>query len=290
MGSINVALLVVDKDLVVEFANPAYYAAFGTSAAKTIGHRLFHDHEALLADDRLQALLTAVAEHGVTVDRYSANAQRADGNPSAVNIAAKRIRRQGISTDRTLILISDVTEEARERTQSFNEVERSHAQIVEINHRVKNNLGSVLAMLRMEHRLVRGTKAAGILERIALRVESIATLYELLAINSNTGSIQLLAYFRSLGGSIEKVAGAEDGGWTITVTGDDALLNVEEAINIGAVVNELVANAAKYAFRRMPVGGRISIDGGLSSQYVSALLMAAPLADAPVDIVLTGDQ
>ncbi|MCR9122637.1 MAG: 3-phosphoshikimate 1-carboxyvinyltransferase [Phyllobacteriaceae bacterium] len=37
-------------------------------------------------------------------------------------------------------------------------------------------------------------------------------------------------------------------------------------------------------------GGRISIDGGLSSQYVSALLMAAPLADAPVDIVLTGDQ
>lgn len=37
-------------------------------------------------------------------------------------------------------------------------------------------------------------------------------------------------------------------------------------------------------------GGRIAIDGGLSSQYVSALLMAASLADAPVDIVLTGDQ
>jgi 3-phosphoshikimate 1-carboxyvinyltransferase len=37
-------------------------------------------------------------------------------------------------------------------------------------------------------------------------------------------------------------------------------------------------------------GGRIAINGGLSSQYVSALLMAAPLADAPVDIVLTGDE
>lgn len=42
--------------------------------------------------------------------------------------------------------------------------------------------------------------------------------------------------------------------------------------------------------RGMLPGGRIAIDGGLSSQYVSALLMAAPLADAPVDIVLTGDE
>ena len=36
-------------------------------------------------------------------------------------------------------------------------------------------------------------------------------------------------------------------------------------------------------------GGTIEIDGGLSSQYVSALLMVAPLADGPVDIRLTGE-
>jgi len=35
--------------------------------------------------------------------------------------------------------------------------------------------------------------------------------------------------------------------------------------------------------------GRITIDAGLSSQYVSALLMAAPVSDGPVDIVMTGD-
>ncbi len=36
-------------------------------------------------------------------------------------------------------------------------------------------------------------------------------------------------------------------------------------------------------------GGRYEIDGGLSSQYVSALLMAAPMANSAVDVVLTGD-
>lgn len=35
--------------------------------------------------------------------------------------------------------------------------------------------------------------------------------------------------------------------------------------------------------------GRVEIDGSLSSQYVSALLMAAPFGSGPIDVVLTGD-
>jgi 3-phosphoshikimate 1-carboxyvinyltransferase len=34
--------------------------------------------------------------------------------------------------------------------------------------------------------------------------------------------------------------------------------------------------------------GRVEIDGGLSSQYVSALLMAAPFGEGPIEIALTG--
>jgi 3-phosphoshikimate 1-carboxyvinyltransferase len=34
--------------------------------------------------------------------------------------------------------------------------------------------------------------------------------------------------------------------------------------------------------------GRVEIDGGLSSQYVSALLMAAPFGTGPIDVALTG--
>lgn len=34
--------------------------------------------------------------------------------------------------------------------------------------------------------------------------------------------------------------------------------------------------------------GRVEIDGGLSSQYVSALLLAAPFGDGPIEVALTG--
>ena len=36
--------------------------------------------------------------------------------------------------------------------------------------------------------------------------------------------------------------------------------------------------------------GRVEIDAGLSSQYVSALLMAAPLGDGPIEVALTGSD
>lgn len=36
--------------------------------------------------------------------------------------------------------------------------------------------------------------------------------------------------------------------------------------------------------------GRVEIDGGLSSQYVSALLMVAPLGDGPIEVALTGPE
>ena len=36
--------------------------------------------------------------------------------------------------------------------------------------------------------------------------------------------------------------------------------------------------------------GRVEVDAGLSSQYVSALLMAAPLGDGPIEVALTGTE
>ncbi len=36
--------------------------------------------------------------------------------------------------------------------------------------------------------------------------------------------------------------------------------------------------------------GRVEIDGGLSSQYVSALLMTAPFGDGPIEVALTGTE
>jgi len=91
------------------------------------------------------------------------------------------------------------------------------------------------------------------------------------------------------------LAASVDG--TVVIDGDDhmrkrpirPLVDALQAIGVDAQAPTGCPPVTVRGKGALP-GGRISIDGGLSSQYVSALLMAAPLADAPVDVVLTGDQ
>ncbi|KAJ3335757.1 3-dehydroquinate dehydratase (3-dehydroquinase) [Gonapodya sp. JEL0774] len=71
---------------------------------------------------------------------------------------------------------------------------------------------------------------------------------------------------------------------------------------IGDLVDALNANGCKIAFAEkkgsLPLviqptgfpGGKIALSANISSQYVSAILMAAPYAETPVELTLTGEE
>ncbi len=82
---------------------------------------------------------------------------------------------------------------------------------------------------------------------------------------------------------------------TVVVDGDEhmrkrpiaPLLTALRSIGIDASSETACPPVMVKGTGKIP-GGRIEIDGGLSSQYVSALLMMAACASAPMDIVLVG--
>jgi 3-phosphoshikimate 1-carboxyvinyltransferase len=84
---------------------------------------------------------------------------------------------------------------------------------------------------------------------------------------------------------------------TVVVDGDEhmrkrpiaPLLTALRSIGIDATSENACPPVTVKGSGKIP-GGRIEIDGGLSSQYVSALLMMAPCASAAMDIVLTGNE
>lgn len=91
------------------------------------------------------------------------------------------------------------------------------------------------------------------------------------------------------------VAASVDG--TVVVDGDDhmrkrpirPLVDALVAMDIDAEAPTGCPPVTVRGTGSVPAG-TVTIDAGLSSQYVSALLMLAPLADGPVDVVLSGDQ
>ncbi|GAB5374155.1 MAG: hypothetical protein AcusKO_06170 [Acuticoccus sp.] len=141
-------------------------------------------------------------------------------------------------------------------------VDHANKQVVEINHRVKNNLASILAMMRLEGRDVgRRCRPRAVLTRIALRVcERWAALYDLLALEQAAGADRppdLPHHARPVGR-----ADGRQGPLALDHRRDrrSARRGHRRAVRLGAVVNELVMNAVKYAFDGTGEDGRVLIN------------------------------
>ncbi|MCF3936633.1 ATP-binding protein [Acuticoccus sp. M5D2P5] len=255
VNSLPTAMMVLDGNLIVQYANLAYYQLFGGSEDDTLGQPIFDLQSGIWNDAEIRWLLEAVLPHDVAIKGYLIEQTFPVIGARILNLTAHRVVRNGAGTDQVLIGVEDVTNAEKASRAAEETIQKINAMMTEVHHRVKNNIASILSMLRIEARALDDEIAKDVLDRVALRVESMGSLYELLAVSENSGLVPLLPYFERVCRSIEQVGGANQFGWTIDVKGDAVLVSVDEAISIGAVVNELVANAAKYAFNgRQDIG------------------------------------
>ena len=112
----------------------------------------------------------------VTASGRAPRETEVEGNGSVVQLRSIPLVVGGLRTG-ALILVRDVTElRRRER-----ELMTKDATIREIHHRVKNNLQTVAALLRLQARRLSGPEARAALEEAVRRVGSIAIVHETLS-------------------------------------------------------------------------------------------------------------
>jgi len=112
----------------------------------------------------------------VTASGRAPRETEVEGNGSVVQLRAIPLVVGGLRTG-ALVLVRDVTElRHRER-----ELMTKDATIREIHHRVKNNLQTVAALLRLQARRTEAPEARDALEEAVRRVGSIATVHETLS-------------------------------------------------------------------------------------------------------------
>jgi len=126
----------------------------------------------------------------------------------------------------------------------------------EVHHRVKNNLQMLCDLLYLQMEAVTDGEKAGALQDTYGRIYAIARLHEELYQAMQSGQIRLPAYLGRV------IAGFESLYPAVRVTLDaaetDLALDVDRAIHVGLIANELVTNALKHAFPGRP-GGRIAV-------------------------------
>ncbi|MFD1705002.1 sensor histidine kinase [Methylopila henanensis] len=114
----------------------------------------------------------------------------------------------------------------------------------EIQHRVKNNLQMITALIRMETRKAGGREKDARFDRLAGRVETLGLLYQQLA--EGEDQVDLGSYLSQIASSAMKSQAVEGVRLNHQVDVIPASINV--AMPLGLLVNELVTNALKYAF------------------------------------------
>src|SRR4051795_10050009 len=234
-------LVRLEPDGPIIYASPNALSAFNRLGVT--GNILSEPIDALtstVADDPFDAsdLAAAVAD---AVDGGHPSSTEVEGGGAVILFRALPLRPRG-ETLGALLLMQDVTELRRRDRQILSK----DATIREIHHRVKNNLQTVAALLRLQARRVSMPEARAALEESMRRVQSIALVHETLSVSIDESVDfdeivdRLLVMLSDVMGSASRI--------TVRRSGSFGEIPAEVATALVLVLTELVQNAIEHAF------------------------------------------
>jgi PAS domain S-box-containing protein len=144
-------------------------------------------------------------------------------------------------------VMRDETERERDSSSTRIALSDKEELLKEVHHRVKNNLQVIISLLNLQSRQIDDERVLTLLEESRNRVQSIATIHELIYRADTFASIVLSTYARRLVPDLVNFYGLQDR-VTPEILGDGAALELERAVPFGMLLNELVSNACKHAY------------------------------------------
>lgn len=123
----------------------------------------------------------------------------------------------------------------------------------EIHHRVKNNLQVISGLLELQSKTVNDDAAKDALMEGRNRVRSIALIHQNLYQFENLSSIELKRFVNDLCRQIESVYKKQNK-ITMNINVPVLYLDIDSAVPLGLIMNELLSNSFKYAFNARAAG------------------------------------
>lgn len=136
----------------------------------------------------------------------------------------------------------------RERQQRSLEaaLKRHKVLLTEMNHRVKNSLTLVASLLKLQAGAAANMELSGHLEEASHRVAAIARAHEQLSASSNIDLMDIGAYIKAISTDLDaSVAHCE----VLADVQEGIEVDTNRAVAVALIVNELITNAAKYAYQ-----------------------------------------
>ncbi|MBI3135338.1 MAG: GAF domain-containing protein [Bacteroidetes bacterium] len=141
--------------------------------------------------------------------------------------------------------------------------------IKEIHHRVKNNMQIIISLLNMQANVATSERERAVFEESKDRIRSMALIHERLYLEKDILNISLEEYTRELVQELSASYRTEKP-VEFKVSIDPVQISIDTAIPVGLMLNELITNALKHAFKRK--GGCVEISSTHNPEQIMLIV------------------
>ena len=254
-------LLITDLDDVVLYVNSRISEMTGYAQDEMIGRPAY---ELILPSDQWPDLRQRNQQRSEgRSDCYEMEVVRKDGSRFWIESNAMPYLDGAGEVIGTLGAITDITQRKEAERQLQQSLEDKEVLLKEIHHRVKNNLQVISSLLDLQAQHFSDDRIRAAFTDSQNRIRSMALIHELLYSSTDLAQIDMGEYIQDLAMSLFSSYGDEISDVALQTDITSVVLDVDQAMPCGFIVNELVSNALKYAF----VDGRkgvlfIGLSGG----------------------------
>lgn len=148
----------------------------------------------------------------------------------------------------------DITARKRAEEKLLASVQEKEVLIREIHHRVKNNLQLMTGLLDMTRMRTQDDATTNILTDMMLKIQTMAQIHTRLYESSEIGKIDLIDQFRDHIASLSSIYSYNGHEITCEIHSPEIFLPVDQALPCALVMNEILSNSYKHAFKGKNLG------------------------------------
>jgi PAS domain S-box-containing protein len=236
----------------IVYANKAYEALTGQACADIRGRGWSVLDSFKLEDEPHLAFADALAKG----DDFVGTFKREQPKLTLVEAYSGVIENEEAGKVYQIVALIDVTEREKAQREEFaRQLRDKDLLLKELQHRVKNNLQLITALIRLDARnQPNGDRTK--LDRLAGRIEALQLLYRDLRIEGLGQAVDLGHYVSEIASAVMHTYAVD--GIRLDLRVDHAPISINVAMPVGLLVNELLTNAFKYAFNGRQ-GGTITV-------------------------------
>ena len=226
--------------------NPAAERLLGWSRDEVIGKPLPHVASSDRAEFRRIAKLTK--EKG-QINRILKRRNK-KGKLLTLDVTGGALFDENGEVTEIFVTLIDITRSELNKRKLEKSLREKETLLQEVHHRVKNNLSIIVSLIQLQSMNTKDLTDTYNLSEIENRIRSIAMVHELLYKTNDFSNVNLSKYYRKL---IKSIIGSSlEGDITVERVLDIQLsaININQAIPLGLLLNEVITNSAKYAFSK----------------------------------------